>query len=270
MKTVLITGTSSGIGKETAILFHKKGWNVLATMRNIEDGKDIADFENLRVLPCDVTETVSIQGAIDEGIRIFGKIDVLVNNAGYYALGPFEFAQKEQISKQINTNLLGVMEMTREIIPHFRAQNSGVIVNVSSIAGVTTVPLQTIYHATKWGVEGFSESLQHELRQFNIRVKVIEPGVIHTDFYGRSMTILQNPDIHVYDPYVKKVCENIIRNSLKGSTPDGVAKTIYRAATDNKTKLRYPTGKSKELTLLGRLLPQKTFAPLVRGAMEKS
>jgi len=269
MKTVFITGTSSGIGKETAKLFQRMGWNVIATMRNPDQEKELAELENVLVLPCDVTKPESVQAAIAEGINTFDSIDVLVNNAGYYALGPCEMATHEQIKQQIDTNLLGLIGVTKEIIPHFRKQKSGTIINISSIAGVISIPLQSLYHATKWGVEGFSESLQYELRPFNISVKVIEPGVIMTDFLGRSMTLIQDRTIAEYEPYAQKVLKNIFDNGEKGSTPEVVAKTIYNAATDNKTKMRYLTGKFKEMVCLRRLLPHRAFNLMVKSIMEK-
>lgn len=269
MKTVFITGTSSGIGKETAKLFQAKGWNVIATMRNPEAETELNKLENVLVLQCDVTDRKSIKNAIDTGIQTFGNIDVLVNNAGYYLVGAFEAATDEQIRRQIDTNLVGLIDVTKEIIPHLRKQKSGTIINVSSIAGNISIPLQTLYHATKWGVDGFSESLQYELRQFNIRVKIIQPGVIKTDFLGRSMTMTKIDNIKEYDPYCQKVIKNLMKNGEKGSSPQGTAQTIYQAATDNKSKLRYPTGNSKGMVNLRKLLPVSLFRTLIQSAMEK-
>jgi len=232
MKTVFITGSSSGIGRETARLFHQMGWNVIATMRYPDTEKELANLKNVKVLRCDVTAPDSIKAAVQEAISAFGSIDVLVNNAGYYILGAVEAATHKQIKQQIDTNLLGLIRVTKEIIPHFRKQKSGTIINISSIAGVITIPLQTMYHATKWGVEGFSEALQYELRPFNIRVKIIEPGVINTNFLSRSMTLVQDKALVEYDSYAQKVIENVFKNGEKGSTPDVVAKTIYKAATE--------------------------------------
>lgn len=268
-KTVFITGASSGIGKEAAKLFQTKGWQVIAAVRNPEAEKELMKLENTQVVKCDVTDQNSIKAAIERGITTFGSIDVLVNNAGYYTLGPVEAATHEQIKRQIDTNLLGLIEGTQEIIPHFRKQKSGTIINVSSIAGIISIPLQTLYHATKWGVEGFSESLQYELRPFNIRVKIIEPGVIKTNFLGRSMNMLQDDTLQEYEAYSKKVIKNIFENGEKGSSPEGVAKTIYKAASDNRSKLRYPTGHLKEMLFLRAIMPVKAFMALMRNVMER-
>lgn len=269
MKTVFITGTSSGIGKETAKLFHNKGWNVIATMRNPQLEKELIELKNILVLRCDVTDLNSIKEAINKGVKKFGSIDVLVNNAGFDTVGPLEAATHEQIVQQVNTNLVGLIEVTKEMIPHFRKQKSGTIINLSSIAGIMTIPIQTLYHATKWGVEGFSESLQYELAPFHIKVKIIEPGVIKTDFYGRSMTMAKDKGQMEYESYVQRVVKNIIKHGEKGTNPYEVAKTIYKAATDNTKKLRYITGNSKELVILRRLVPQRIFNFIVRSIMEK-
>ena len=268
MRTVLITGASSGIGKETARLFSSNGWNVIATMRDPQAEDELARLGNVLVARCDVTDPDSIRRAIDEGIAAFGSIDVLVNNAGYYLLGPLEAMTGEQIKRQIDTNLLGLIEVTRAMVPHFREQRSGVVVNLSSIAGVITIPLQSLYHATKWGVEGFSEALQYELRQFNVKVRIIEPGVIKTDFLGRSMTLAHDPALSDYEPYVQKVTGSIYKNGETGSSPEVVAQSIYRAATKSGGKMRYSIGKLKEMILLRRLLPVRLNRLIMRSVME--
>jgi len=269
MSTVFITGAASGIGRETVKLFQTKGWNVIAALRNPSKEEELVQLKNVKVLQCDVTDQDSVKKAVQQGLDAFAHIDVLVNNAGYYLLGPLEMATHEQIKRQLDTNLLGLIGVTKEIVPHFRKQKYGTIINISSIAGVISIPLQSLYHATKWGVEGFSESLQYELRQFNILVKIIEPGIIKTDFYGRSMTLLQDNTAMAYEPYAEKVINNVFKSESKGSAPDRVAKTIYQAATDNKTKMRYTTGHLKEMAFLRTILPQRAFQALVRAVMEK-
>lgn len=269
MKTVFITGASSGIGRETAKLFSEKGWNVAATMRRPELEKELNTLENVKVIQCDVTKLDSIKAAVEETIEKFGDIDVLVNNAGYYTVGPLELAESEQIQRQLNTNLLGLIETTRAVLPYMRKKRKGVIINLSSIAGIVSIPLQSLYHATKFGVEGFSESLQYEVRPFNIRVKLIEPGTIKTEFCGRSMTVVKGKNISEYDDYAETVVGNLVFNGNSGSAPEGVAKTIYKAATDRSRKMRYPTGKMKQMILLRKLLPLNMYQGLVRSIMEK-
>ncbi len=269
MKTVLITGASSGIGRETARLFQAEGWNVAATMRIPEAEKEFTQLPNVKVLRCDVTDPHSIDTAIAEAASAFEHIDVLVNNAGYYLFGPLETADHEQIRRQLDTNLLGLIDFTRRIIPHFRTQGSGTIINVSSIAGQISIPLQSMYCAAKWGVEGFSEALQFELRPFGIHVKIIEPGVIRTDFLGRSMEQTQDGRTSAYNGYFDRVFGNIVKNGEKGSSPEGVAKTIYRAATDGSQRLRYATGASKNMIAIHRMLPTSLYNTMVSAAMEK-
>ena len=265
-KVILITGASSGIGKETAKLFQAKNWKVAATMRTpekVEDLQKIADVETFRL---DVTETDSIKSAIGETLEKFGRIDAVVNNAGYGLVGAFEAATEEQIEKQFQTNVFGVMNVCREILPYFREQKKGVIVNVASVGGRITFPFYSLYHATKWAVEGFSESLQYELEQFNIRVKIIEPGPIKTDFYERSQVITRKEGLTVYDYMLDKAMPNM--RKAGDDAPDGsvVAETIYEAVTDGRKKMRYSVN-AKGMLTARKLLPDSLFFKIIRQAI---
>lgn len=268
MKTVFITGASSGIGRATAKLFAKNGWQVIATMRRPDEEKELGKLPNTMVTYCDVTDKTSIEKAVKAGIARFGKIDALVNNAGYYTVGVLEAATDEQIRRQLDTNLLGLIETTQAVLPYMRKGEGGTIINLSSIAGRISIPLQTLYHATKYAVEGFSESLQYEVAPFNIRVKLIEPGTIKTDFTGRSMTVVAQDKMTAYQPYANKVFGNLVKNGNAGSDPEGVAKTIYKAATDGKKKMRYPTGKMKSMIKLRQLLPVGLYMSIVDQIMQ--
>jgi short-subunit dehydrogenase len=268
-KTVLITDASSGISRATALLFQQKGWNVAATMRSpeqeINKANSLASRDRAICLKLDVTDRSTITSAISETIQQFGAIDVLVNNAGYGLVGAFETSTPDQIQRQFNTNVFGLMETTRAILPHFRDRRNGAIVNVASIGGHVAFPLYSLYHATKWAVEGFSESLQHELLAFNIRVKVIEPGPIKTDFYDRSADRSHNSDFPEYDAFSDRVLGKLDEVGTTGASPEVVAKTIYRASTDNSWKLRYPADPlAKQLLLLRKLLPDFLFTKIVR------
>jgi len=170
-KTVLITGASSGIGKAAAKLFREKGWNVSATMRNPANEKELTKIENMLCIELDVTKPDTIIKAVSETIKKFGGIDVVVNNAGYAILGPFEAASSEQVRQQFETNVIGLMEVTKAVLPHFREKRSGIIINISSVGGKMAFPLYSLYNSTKWCVECFSEGLQFELEQFNVRVE---------------------------------------------------------------------------------------------------
>lgn len=267
-KTVLITGSSTGIGKAAALFFQKKGWKVAATMRTPEKATDLSTLENVACIRLDVTDSASIKQGIQETIARFQSIDAIVNNAGYGLVGPFEASTPEQIRRQFDTNVFGLIEVVREILPHFRERKDGVIINVASIGGRVTFPLYSLYHGTKWAVEGFSESLQHELRPLNIRVKIIEPGAIKTDFYERSMDLMKNPKITAYDSYVSKAMSNMQKSGETGSSPDDVAKVIYKAATDGSWKLRYPaSGNAGPILILRKLLPDGMFNAIIRSVV---
>jgi NAD(P)-dependent dehydrogenase (short-subunit alcohol dehydrogenase family) len=268
-KTVLITGASSGIGRATALYFQKQGWNVAATMRSpdqeINRANSLANLDRIICLKLDVTDRHTITDAVAETIARFGAIDVLVNNAGYGMLGAFETSTPEQIQRQFDTNVFGLMETTRAVLPHFRDRKRGVIVNIASIGGRLAFPLYSLYHATKWAVEGFSESLQHELLAFNIRVKIIEPGPIKTDFYERSADRTSNPDFPEYDEFSDRILAKLNKMGTTGAWPEVVAKTIYGASTDKSWKLRYPADPlAKQLLFIRKLLPDFLFTKIVR------
>lgn len=265
-KVVLITGASSGIGLHTAKLFQTKNWKVAATMRTPETAEELKRIADIECIRLDVTERESIRSAIKETIEKFGRIDAVVNNAGFAVVGPFEAATQEQIERQMQTNVYGVMNVCREILPVFREQRRGVIVNVASMGGRITFPLYSIYHASKWAVEGFSEALQYEVREFGIKIKIIEPGPIKTDFYDRSMSITKKEGLTAYDIFVAKAMPNLQRAGETG--PDGsvVAETIYQAATDDSWKMRYPVN-SKAILALRRFLPDALFLPIIRRAV---
>ncbi|XGW00461.1 MAG: SDR family oxidoreductase [Leptolyngbya sp. BL-A-14] len=267
-KTILITGASTGIGYATALLFQQRGWNVVATMRSPEKAEALAALENVCCLRLDVTDPESISQAIEQALQRFQSINLLVNNAGYGLIGPFEACSLEQIERQFATNVFGLMAMTRALLPHFREQKAGIIMNVASIGGHMGFPLYSLYHSTKWAVEGFSESLQYELEPFNIRVKIIEPGPIKTDFYERSADLASKPGLTAYDAFVAKVTAAMKNAGNTGSPPEVTAQVIYRAATDDSRQLRYPAGgNAGAIIFLRKLLPDRLFSGIIRGAM---
>lgn len=266
-KTILITGSSSGIGKAAAELFVSNGWNVVATMRSPDKENGLMAGSNLVLTRLDVLDNASIEAAVQDALKRFGRIDVLVNNAGYGLVGPFETATQEQIERQFATNVFGVMNVTRAILPHFRKQKSGSIINVASMGGRITFPLYSIYHATKWAVEGFTESLQFELEGLGIRVKIIEPGPIKTDFYDRSMDLITKQDLTAYDAYIAKVMPKLQKAGETAPGPEVVAKVIYVAATDDSSKLRYQAN-SEAILAMRRFLPENVFYQIVRNAVQ--
>lgn len=269
-KTILITGASSGIGKETALFFASKEWNVAATMRNPEKINDLAHLPNVKLFRLDVMDEESIQNAINETIDSFGKIDVLFNNAGYALVGAFEAMNNEQIRRELETNVIGVMNVTRAILPLFREKRAGTIITTTSMGGLMTFPLYSVYHATKWALEGFMESLQFELRQFNIKLKNVEPGEIKTDFYTRSNDFVTKPGLTAYDQYVHSVYSTMLEYAQKAPGPMLVAKKVFKAANDNSFRLRYSVGGNGPVLLFLRsVLPLSWFNTIVKSQLEK-
>jgi NADP-dependent 3-hydroxy acid dehydrogenase YdfG len=260
MRTILITGAASGIGKATAELFSQKGWNVVATMRNIEQAEQFKNSKNINCYTMDVTNVQSIEKCIEQIIQEFGKVDVLLNNAGVYETDPLEGATFEKIDLLIKTNVYGVVNVTKSVLPHFRHNKSGLIVNISSIAGRATFPFQSIYHLTKWAVEGFSEGLRYELKNLNIKVKSIAPGSVKTNLWN-------DLDKKAFEIYPKEYQTNfkswfsyLTRNIQKGLLPNHEAKVIYKAVNDNKEKFRYSSDFNTKLAVfLHTILPLNAF-----------
>lgn len=245
MKTIVITGSSAGIGKATAKLFAEKGWNVAATMRTPEKETELTTLDNIKVYRLDVTDIDSINSSRDQILADFGSVDVVLNNAGYGLMGAFELASSEQIRRQFDVNLFGLMDVTRAFLPHFRANKAGMFLNVSSIGGRITFPLISLYHSTKWAVEGFSESLAYELGELGIQVKIIEPGGVDTDFAGRSLDMAQDESITDYNETIGKFMAAMTERASSGlgqSTAEQIAQGIYDATTDGKPQLRYLLG----------------------------
>lgn len=267
-KTVLITGTSSGIGKATAIYFAEKGWNVAATMRSPEKGNPFEGKANVRVYALDVTKPETIATAFEAVVRDFGRLDAVVNNAGFGIDGIFEAMSDEVIQKQFDTNVFGLMRVTRQAIQTMREQGGGggTIVQITSMGGRITFPIYSIYHATKWAVEGFSESLHFELEQVGVRIKIVEPGSIQTEFLGSSRQFVKPPKGSPYDAFVEKAERTAADfTKTKGDKAETVAATIFKAANDGSRRLRYAVGYPAPIFLLLRkLLPERMFYWIVR------
>jgi short-subunit dehydrogenase len=237
MKTVLITGCSSGYGLETARHFHAQGWNVIATMRTPR--QDILPrSERLRILPLDVTKPESIAAAIE----MSGPIDVLVNNAGIGVVGVFEATPMATAREVFETNTFGVMAMTQAVLPQFRAQRSGVVVNVTSSVTLAPIPLTAVYTASKMAIEGFTGSLAHELAAFNVRVKLVEPG--HgptTRFTANGVSRMEGLVPDAYAPFAQRILAAFAQVTAATTEAD-VAEAVYRAANDVSGQLRFPAG----------------------------
>ncbi|MEM7059634.1 MAG: SDR family oxidoreductase [Pseudomonadota bacterium] len=242
MQTILITGASSGIGKATAEHFQVKGWNVIATMRDPSSETHPSSLENTLVTRLDVTDGVSIRNAVDEGIERFGQIDVLLNNAGYGAYGALEAFSMDRIRRQFDTNVIGLMEVTKAVLPQMRKNRSGTIINVSSIGGQITFPLGSLYHGTKFAVEGLSEALHYELEPLGIAVRIVEPGMIKTDFGGRSFDLAMDENLPDYAPTAEAMGRIFGKLASNPSAPEVVANVIWEAANEDSNRLRFRAG----------------------------
>jgi NAD(P)-dependent dehydrogenase (short-subunit alcohol dehydrogenase family) len=245
-KCVLITGCSSGIGKAAARLFASHNWNVVATMRKPAVETELAGRSNMLVTRLDVQDHDSIKPAIDAGIARFGRIDALINNAGYGQYGLFEAIPREKVQEQFDVNVFGAMDVTRAILPHFRQHKRGLIINISSGAGLFTLPMISLYCASKFALEGFSEALAYELASQNIIVKLVEPhgGVNDTGFFERTgRASATDASVRDYDDFVARTKEAFAKMTAARTTgADQVARVIYDAATDGTDRLRYLVG----------------------------
>jgi NAD(P)-dependent dehydrogenase (short-subunit alcohol dehydrogenase family) len=269
MPTILITGASSGIGKATALRFQSEGWNVIATMRD-PSASDLAGHDNVLATRLDVTDPTSITAAIHAGTDRFGAIDVLLNNAGYGAYGPLEAFSTDRIRRQFDTNVIGLLEVTKAVLPQMRARRAGTIVNISSIGGQITFPLGTLYHGTKFAVEGLSEALHYELAPLGIRVRIVEPGMIKTDFGGRSFDFAMGDELADYAPTAAAMGRLFSKLAANPSPPELVADVIWQAATVEGDQLRFRAGPDAN-DLLDRRKAQDdaTFISGIKALMEE-
>jgi NAD(P)-dependent dehydrogenase (short-subunit alcohol dehydrogenase family) len=234
-KTIFITGASTGMGKATAIFFQQKGWQVIATMRNPYREKELNHLENVTLLPLDVTNLKQIEETVAEAIAIH-SVDVVFNNAGYGLMGALEALSDEQIMRELNTNLLGVIRVTHAFIPHFREKKSGVFISTTSMGGLLAFPLHSIYHAAKFGVQGWSEGMSFELGVHNIRIKTVAPGAVATDFLGRSLEKALHPAYKELEDKLFTTTESMMS---QGVPPERIAEVVYEAATDDKDQVTY-------------------------------
>ncbi|QGQ99344.1 SDR family oxidoreductase [Paenibacillus psychroresistens] len=250
IKTVLITGCSTGLGNTTARKFAKEGWNVIATMRKPDQRLAAENPERIFVTELDVTKPASIEAAIAAGIARFGKIDAVVNNAGVSILSIFEATPLNVIRGIFETNVFGVMNVIQAITPYFREQGKGTIVNITSNMGFASNPLLAIYIATKHAIEGLSESLSYELESQNISIKLVEPGaMLTTSFTSNTMSATQDLSIpQSYKPYYDYMLQSMMNYPFENADENQVANQIYTAANDESDRLRFLAGPDVEET----------------------
>jgi NAD(P)-dependent dehydrogenase (short-subunit alcohol dehydrogenase family) len=249
-KTVLITGSSSGFGRAAAMRFRATGWRVAATMLDTDEWKKAETSDDLLVLPLNVEDLESIKNAVDRTIERFGKIDCVVNNAGRGLFSVFEATPMEASRSLFETNVFGIMQVTQAVLPHFRSNGGGRLINVSSGAGIVSEPLMSIYDATKYAVEWFTESIAYECASQNISVKLIEPGLVQgTNFiekaFENSKTALAPPS---YQSFVDQSLALYKEPSpLQRATESDVAEAIVAAATDTSGQLRHLVGSDAKI-----------------------
>jgi NAD(P)-dependent dehydrogenase (short-subunit alcohol dehydrogenase family) len=250
-QTIFITGASTGLGRATAVLFAAKGWKVIATMRAPDKEAELGKAPGVTLLKLDVTKPAEIKAAAEKALAM-GPIDVLFNNAGYGLAGAFEGASDEQLVNQIDTNLLGVMRVTQAFLPSLREQRRGTIITTTSIGGLVTFPFNSVYHATKWGLEGWSESLAFELEPFGIRVRTVAPGGISTDFAGRSLVVTPHP---AYMEAIGKVMAAFTdpKRRASHSTAEQIAEIVWKAANDATDHVTFVAGEDAKATYAQRI-----------------
>jgi short-subunit dehydrogenase len=251
----LVTGASSGIGKEAALALVDAGFQVVGTSRNTAN---VTARQGVTFVDLDVASDASVTAAVEQVIERFGRIDVLVNNAGIGAAGAAEETSVNQAQEVFDINVFGVIRMTNAVLPHLRAQGSGRIINVSSVVGFMPQPYMAVYAASKHAIEGYSESVDHEVRQYGVRVLLVEPAWTNTAFETNSVPADQPLPVYAQQ---RQVFEEYMGEAVKnGDDPTVVAKAIVAAATDTKPKLRYPAGsRSASVATMRRLVPARMF-----------
>jgi len=257
-KAIFITGASSGLGRATAKLFLSKGWKVIASMRDPKKEKELGNVAGIQLMSLDVTDPHEIE-SVAKRVAESGGVDVVFNNAGYGLAGALEALTDEQILRLVNTNMLGTIRTTKAFIPHFREKRVGLFINTTSLGGLVAFPFNSIYHATKWAIEGWSEGMAFELNQFGIGIKTVEPGGIRTDFFTRSLDTGRHP---AYDALVNKFMGTITdpKQMATFSTAEQIAEVVYEAATDGKDQLRYIAGAdAKEIYAMRMRLGDEAF-----------
>lgn len=260
MNVVLITGTSSGMGQITARLLAEKGFRVFGGSLTPDRDEPIAGVE---VLPLDVRDDASVQVCVAGVLQRAGRLDALVNNAGYALVGALEEFSLEEAKAQFETNFFGIVRMVAAVLPTMRRERRGHIVNISSGAGITAQPFAGIYTATKFATEGYTEALRHELRPFGIRVSVVAPGWCRTPIVKNAQ--LAARAIEDYGPWRARVIERVKEYCEKGTDPKRVAECVHRILTRPSPRLRYRVGPDVTSSFwLRRFLPESLFQWMVR------
>jgi NAD(P)-dependent dehydrogenase (short-subunit alcohol dehydrogenase family) len=238
-KTIFITGVSSGIGAATARLFADKGWTVVGTVRRAEDAASWGDRQSVRILTLDVTDADAVARIADKAVAAFGRIDVVVNNAGYFQMGPLETSTMDQIRAQFETNVFGLIGVTKAFLPHLRAQGSGLFINIASISAENGYPYGSVYSSTKAAVATLTEALNVELAAVGLNAKAVLPGLHATRIFTKIDVAPSVPE--GYRPLLRQFIK--MQQSVRGSEPEVVAKVVWEAVTDDREdRVRYYAG----------------------------
>ncbi|MFP9458831.1 oxidoreductase [Pectobacterium brasiliense] len=268
-KVSLVTGASSGIGQATALRLKALGYTVYAAARRVDRMKNLADA-GIHTLAMDVTDDTSMQAGINDILKKSGRIDVLINNAGYGSYGALEEVSPDEAREQFNVNIFGAVRLIQLVLPHMRAQRSGTIVNISSMGGKMYTPLGGWYHGTKFALEAISDCLRLEVKPFGIDVVIIEPGGIKTEWGCIAANKLRDVSgTGPYAPQAGAMSESMIgeANSKRLSPPEVIADTIARAVSARRPKTRYAVGFSaKPMIFLRGLLSDRAFDWLIGSA----
>jgi len=253
-KTTLVTGVSSGIGREIAQLLAERGARVFGTVRNPQSANRIRGVEIVRM---EVTDDSSVNEAVQSIVQKVGPVQFLVNNAGYAAFGALEETSIDEARQQFETNFFGVLRVTNAILPSMRQNGHGRIVNISSVVGFLPAPYMGIYAASKHALEGYTETLDHEVRRFGVRAILIQPAYTKSKFSGN--TKFARVDLEVYAAERKRVNDLVEQNVEQGDDPRIVADAVCHALTAKSPRLRYPVGKAIALSRLHRFIPDGMF-----------
>jgi short-subunit dehydrogenase len=259
-QVVLITGASSGVGQSTARLLSQRDYKVFGTSRNPARAETIPGVE---MLPLDVRADDSVRACVEAVSSRGGRIDVLINNAGYELAGALEELTSEETRAQFETNFFGVVRMVDAVLPVMRRQKRGHIINVGSLAGVSSIPFLGIYSASKFALEGYTEALRHEVKPFNIKVSLTEAGFLKTPMMNNRQIAANR--INDYDPWRKRALDAIRADEEKAPGPELVAATLLEIISSSTPRLRYPIGQqAKSVARLRRFLPAGMFEQGVR------
>lgn len=261
-KTIFITGTSTGLGKASALYFARQGWQVAATMRRPEEEKELTGYDNIKLLKLDVTNLQQVEEATRAAIAAFGKIDVVLNNAGMGVYGPLELAKETDIDWQFAVNTRGPINVIRAFLPHFREHGGGMFINVSSFMGITTaVPLGSLYNMSKFALEGLTEGLYYELKPLNIELRLIEQGGSKDNNFQENIRWSSNGEVTVYDGQMERLKQlmGTASGSIKEETADFV-KVIADLATGKSKQFRTVIGEmGNHLMELRRSMPIESY-----------